>query len=268
MQMSAPFEHGGSVLGRFLFIYVLCCGFQHVLFLPVFEDRVQPAEIVYALMVLWFLRAFGPVKWNKLWTSYTYFIIPCIAWLAVHLMSFAFEPSLSGLLECAGVVYLVSLLFFFLIYFDGLKKDEFYHFSMHAFRTLGWLMSISGLILYLLSISIWPNEAAQIYENYPYFGDSYRLQGLTTTPAMYLSIITLSIAFCLCNAFFYEKKRSDLPAALFFSDSGEIISFHFISLVRLPALSKKHIPLCNSFFAGRDCIGTCNLKSFFNCRRF
>ncbi len=216
MSLTVPYLKIGSVPGLLLFVYILCCGFQNLFHFPVIEDRLQLPEIVFTIASFWLLTSTYK-QWSSIWTTYKTFLIPCFLWLIAHAFSFAWAPSLQGLLESLGVCYLIFVLLFFLAYFNTLPKETSYKFWVQAFRTLGWLMTSTGLLFYILSITIWPNDTAQVYINYPYFGDSYRLQGFTTTPSMYVSIITMCIASCLCNGFFYERKKSDVLAGVIFS---------------------------------------------------
>jgi O-antigen ligase len=98
-----------------------------------------------------------------------------------------------------------------------MEKEKSVKIIFTGFNILGISLATIGIIGWILSICGIHNEATQIYLDYPYFGDAHRLKAFTTTPSMYISIITLCIVLSLCNYLFYEKTKLHLFASVFFT---------------------------------------------------
>lgn len=211
----------------FFLVYLVACGFQHLFHLPVLADKFQLPEIIFIIGMVSF--AVFNKQSIRLTTTRQVFNSPvvliCTAWLLVHLISFGIHPCIEGFLECLGIGYLIILFYCMQWGFECTCSSILKQKITSAFILFGWMMSIAALVAYLLSVYVDLNTTAQVYYNYPYFGDRFRLQGFTTTPAMYVSVISLPIGFSLYRHLFVSGKKMDLVAALFFT----VVSFLTLS---------------------------------------
>lgn len=228
-------------LNGFLSIYLLACGFQHVFYFPIVKDKIQIPEFVFIAALVYYILRY-PVKESYTIISPFLKTIPfviALGWLIINFISYALRPGTGGFLECMGISYLILLYLCFRAGFINFDANIFKQKITVAFTTLGWTMSSIALITYLLSVFWKPNYTAQIFYNYPYFGDAFRLQGFTTTPSMYVSIISLAIGFSLYNFLWGSQKIENLIATIFFtvisiltlSKSVIFIAFIWIALL-------------------------------------
>lgn len=203
---------------KFLFAYLISCGFQDLFSFPMVGSKIQLPEIVFLLGLLLFIFKSNSIgHLFKINANYNIWYFAGFLWLAAHLISFVLNPGMDGLLEIIGCLYLIILAHICLSQFENLTTTDLRHIIVHCLFYLGWIMSISAMIGYLLSVFVHPNFTAQIFYDYPYFGSVFRLQGFTSTPAMYVSIITLCIGFCLYQFYFSGKQTVYLLSAITFS---------------------------------------------------
>lgn len=205
-----------------LVIYVVSCGFQSIFNWPFLSDKIQLPEFVFLAGLFCFPAMYHP----KTLPHISPFGSWCIAWCLIHFVLWLAHPSISGMLETLGVIYLILLALFchqIISRYAPTFSKLIWHQSLFI---LGWTMSAVAVVTYLLAMTIWPNPTAQIFFDYPYFGDVLRLQGFTSTPAMYVSIITLPIGSCLMQH--RESKGQSI----------HLISAAFFSLVALLTFSK------------------------------
>lgn len=220
--------------------YLLSCGFQHLLVLPFFGEKFQLPECIFLLGLPLTMRwwASNPLRGNNS-PRHRLFLFSVLCWCLVHCFSFACHPSLDGFFESIGVIYLAVLCLWIQRLAIHIPTAELPAFSVRAFGWLGWAMTLTALAAYLLALGGVANEAAQCYVRFPYFGDVYRLQGFTTTPALYLSAITLSIGFVLGDTLSRNRCRQaaiaaglfTLVAVLTFAKSFLYIIFLWVALL-------------------------------------
>lgn len=202
----------------FFLLYLISCGFQDLFSLPVLESKLQLPEMVFMTgTVLYIFKHKGLKSLLNIKSQYNHWYFAVAIWILAHLISFLLYPNKDGFLEFLGSLYLFVVAFIFVHYFQHYSSSVLRDLLVQSFHSLGWIMSLSALIGYLCSIFIVPNFTAQVFYDYPYFGSVFRLQGFTSTPAMYISIITLSIGFTLYAYFFCGRKSSLLFSALIFS---------------------------------------------------
>ncbi len=198
--------------------YLLSCGFQHLLVLPFFGEKFQLPECIFLLGLPLTMRwwASNPRRGDNS-PRHRVFFVSVLCWCLVHCFSFACHPSLDGFLESLGVIYLAVLCLWIQRLAIHIPAAELPAFGVRAFGWQGWAMTLTALVAYLLALGGVANEAAQCYVCFPYFGDVYRLQGFTTTRALYLSAITLSIGFVLGDALSRDNGRQAVFAAGLFT---------------------------------------------------
>ncbi|MBK9107271.1 MAG: hypothetical protein IPM92_02530 [Saprospiraceae bacterium] len=217
--LTAAHQKLSNYFPDFWSIYLLSCGFQHIFFFPIVNDKIQLPEFVFISGLVYYALKY-PIKevfnhFSPLLKSSAALL--ALFWLLIHFISFIINPGIGGFLECLGIGYLILVYLIFYVGFKNLDTKILKEKITVAFANLAWAMSSIALITFLSSVFWKPNATAQIFYNYPYFGDAFRLQGFTTTPAMYVSIISLAIGFSLYDFLWRTQKKQDLIASIFFS---------------------------------------------------
>ncbi len=230
-----------------LAIYIVLIGLQEPYHFPWFEGKIQWSDV-------WFLIMLGYVIFNRttllpifknlnqdkriLW-----FLCSCLIYISINALSVFNSYSHSGLFELLGKCYLLTMSIVVLLLLlsmntESIPKSIFLHFNIFGFSS-----AIIGIIGWTYSIFGFHNETTQIYFDYPYFGDTHRLKTFTTTPSMYISMITICIVFSVTNHFFYEKNKFQLFSSIFFTISALLTftkSFLFIIAVWFILVSLKY----------------------------
>lgn len=217
-------------------LYIILCGFQNLIQLPIVNEKIQLADFWFLLMLAYccfHLREFRAtfLSINNCKALQHYFL----AWsalLILILVSLILNWNLSAALECIGLCYLFLLQIVFIVFI--MKYNVSIVKLIHAFIYMGLLLSLIGIIGWSISYLGIPNQTAELYTNYPYFGNCLRLKAFTTTPSMYISLVTLSIIFSL---YVYEYENRDwkfLWIGIFCSVVGVLSfakSYLFIGLI-------------------------------------
>jgi len=125
-----------------------------------------------------------------------------------NLITSIYSNESSSIIESIGKIYLIVVYFLYKEYLihnqfikrlNNLLKSFYFLFVILLFLGIaGWLVAYLG----------YSKIGVYIYPNYPYFGTVYRLQGLTGTPTMYISILTCCLI--LCGDYLFGSKSSKL----------------------------------------------------------
>lgn len=190
-------------------IYILSCGFPHLIKLPVTEYKLQLSELFFFFLLITVIRQ---KQFFSFWRKQLFILsrglsIPLllILYCFVVYVSGLFHLSKSTLLEMSGLAYLLSVFLVLAYVFHHLKNAERDYKDL-ILKT-GLLISIVGLFGWVLHIGGIENPTGRVWE-YPYFGDVFRLKGFTATPSFLVNIV----GFCLLQAFIpiattQNKKR-------------------------------------------------------------
>ncbi len=201
--------------------YILLIGIQEPYHLPLLEGKIQLCDIWFLIMLIY---AF--ISWHKFisrvkilvhYKTNRYFIVFGVLYLFAITISIIHSYSHSGLIELMGKCYLLIMSIMVLILLIPMENEKFLNITFQSFNLLGISLATIGILGWILSILGVHNETTQIYLDYPYFGDTHRLKALTTTPSMYISIITICTTFSLCNHLFYQKTKFQLFSCVFFT---------------------------------------------------
>lgn len=204
-----------------LTIYILLIGIQEPYHLPLLEGKIQLCDIWFLIMLIYVL-----INWHdfisrlKILVQHKtnrYFIVFGVVYLCAITISIIHSYSHSGLIELLGKCYLMIMSIMVLILLIPMENEKFLNMTFQSFNFLGISLAATGILGWILSILGVHNETTQIYLDYPYFGDTHRLKAFTTTPSMFISIITICIAFSLCNYMFYQKTKFQLLSCVFFT---------------------------------------------------
>lgn len=203
-------EYRTSFLEFSLYLYILLCGFQNILHLPLLEEKLQVADLWFLVILLhltysWkvYYPLFIKLISNKVIRIYG---ILLITFLSIIFISCLVNYSAAGLLDCVGKLYLVILNVVFLACFEFHNLSNPKVVIVRSFIHLGVIVTVIGLIGWILSIFGIENSTTEIYKEYPYFGDTYRLRAYSPTASYYISIVTISIA-CALYEFMFQSKR-------------------------------------------------------------
>lgn len=222
-----------SFLSTSLYIYIILCGFQNVIHLPVLNEKLQLSELWF-IVILSYLgfhwKTFKPVFTELILNKYLLIYgLLILLYLSTILISCCIHFSVDGMLDFIGKVYLVSLQFIFILGFFVYRNSKAQLSIIPAFIHLGMILSLIGLLGWLLSILGIENRTTEIFFEYPYFGNTHRLRAFCPTPSYYISIVSISIACALFEFLFKSKNKTVGYQAL------------FMSLVALLCFSKSYL---------------------------
>jgi hypothetical protein len=213
---------GYSLLDIFLGLYIVAIPFHRAVWkLPVFHERLQPAEFALGILFLYFIYLVISRR-VKYWFSP--FDIPALLWLLANVASNAvagFNPHL--FLETAKVFAVVLIYFIFrlLLHDDFLRKFT----NIMLFSALvASLLAIVGSMLSMFGIQT--VLIAQM-QTYPYIGAIGRAMAFTSTPNMLGGF--LMTALLLKAAQWFNGKAVK---------KGEIIVFGLCLLAFMAAVTK------------------------------
>lgn len=233
-----PTEYRNSFLEFSLYIYILLCGFQNILHLPVFEEKLQVSDLWF-LVILFQLANY----WKKFQLVFTKLIsfkfirvygMLLIAFLSINFIVCLINYSAASILDSIGKLYLVSMHVVFIACFEICNASNPQIRTFRAFIHLAVLVSVIGLIGWILSVCGIENITTEIYKGYPYFGDTHRIRAFSPTASFYISMVTIGIASALYEFIFFSKRAVFGYLALLMSLVAVLCftkSFLFILLV-------------------------------------
>jgi len=176
----------GKPLIWLLLAYAALVPFVKVVFLPYFDAKIQPTELVFLAML-----PVGLIHFRRaLWPPGPWLRGAIIAYLLANLASGVWSGDLSALLEAAGRVYLMLLALIFAATIrtggEGLSRkilDAFLYGTavLAVVSYAGWIAAMLG----------YHNELVQVYGNYPYLGTVVRARGFTGGAGMLIIVLLL-----------------------------------------------------------------------------
>lgn len=186
-------------------------GFQEPTLLPWFAGKIQVSDLWFLVMSFYiaihkseFVPIFGRLMRDR---KIKWFYLTGLLFLLTNGISVLISYSQPGFIEWVGRAYLLIMSMVMLLFLYQLKSENSNRQIFRIAHIFGISLSLIGIIGWFLSVAGYHNETTQIYLNYPYFGDTHRLKAFTTTPSMYISMITICIVFCFCNYLFYQARK-------------------------------------------------------------
>lgn len=170
--------------------------------LPIVGNKIQPPEIIFLFTLLFLLLNFKKIAFSKF--RLNLLDVALILYLGIVFLTTLFAKNLRPLLELIGLSYLFStylIIRLFLISIDSHFED----FIKKGILWLGVIAAIFGIIGIFTTYFSGSSLLGYVYEDYPYFGDTIRVSGFTSTPHMLASLLNVSILFLLISLF--EKKN-------------------------------------------------------------
>lgn len=140
---------------------------------------------------------FQKFKWNNL-------DFALLSYLGVVFGTSIFAINFHPFLEFFGLVYLFANYFIIRLFLISIE-NELKDFIQKGILWMGIFAAIFGILGIFTTYFIGENTLGFIYQDYPYFGDTIRVEGFTSTPHMLASILNVSILFLLVSMF---EKRS------------------------------------------------------------
>jgi hypothetical protein len=178
-------------------VYISLIGIQIIILPQWLDSKIQLSDLWFLFMLSYTAyrwQIFKPVFLELCSLRvFQYFIIVSTLYLFSNSLSVYLNPSNSGWSECLGKFYLITMtiIVLLMIYSQPLQM------LINCFIICGLILSLTGTIGWISSILGFQNITTQIYLDYPYFGDTHRLNAFTTTPSMYVSLISICILFLI-----------------------------------------------------------------------
>ena len=211
-----------TLIGYLISLYILTLPLNGLLELPIVIKKIQLPEITF--IILFFLTIIKVFQ-TKLWLKWRVSIIDkalVLNFLAM-LLSAAFHPTRASFFEVLGLIYLILLYVTINFYFIGSEKN-IRSFLVQNMLISGIFTSIIGFIgLFLLLTGI-ENPLVKYFENYPIFGNIYRMSAMTEEPIMLMSILGVFILIVVADVL-NKKMHTAVLIAVCFMTLAAIITF-------------------------------------------
>ena len=180
-------------------LFVIYVSLSSITTLPLWSMyQIQMQELVFILLFPLCLGYFQTRKFTRLDVCFALYLLVFAANVLIH------RNKDTGL-ESVGTFYLVSMAFLWSRFLaEGKNMDIF---MPRALKGMLWVAIGTGVAGFLLHLSGVYSGFGHIYVNYPYFGDIWRLDGLTWCNLL-LSCLALA-------SFFYTSFEKDNKTKLF-----------------------------------------------------
>ena len=192
-------------------LYVIAIPFNRGLVLPVVGEKIQLPELVFIFLAL----AMSPLCLQQLairlnmrsaivqntsfktqgFRKLKAIDLGLILYFFAVIASYFFHPTRATLLDIVGLVYLLALYTIINLYFIFYENDAT-QIQYVLTRFSAWsLFILSGIGLFgFLILQFHVNSSlTTYYENYPFFGNVYRIRAFTQEPVMMASILSVFI---------------------------------------------------------------------------
>ncbi len=185
------FTNESVFIKYFLFIFIFTFSLQKLIFLPLFNYKIQISEIVFV---------FGFVKLiiNKSFLNWLVYhklnLIDkaVIAWIFISLINLIINWNLATKLEFIGQIYMVLIYSVVKYYLLKSNKNLTFYKSVELSLMLFYGICVSLIFFSILHYIGLFNKSPFLYcADYPYFGAVYRLRAFTNEPVMLVSYLSL-----------------------------------------------------------------------------
>lgn len=193
-----------GILPDLLWLLVVSLGFQTLLKLPVVEHRIQLPELLFIPASFLFIYQFRKSKLALNTLDYA-----VLFYLSINILSTMWNGSRASYLESIGRTYLVLVYVTFRWVLSTMDQPSLKKWIFKSFYTLGVscaLISLTGWLMAMIEDK--SNLIAQVYENYPYFGDVYRISGITPTPTMVIILLAFPVFLVFEEVLLLEKNKT------------------------------------------------------------
>jgi hypothetical protein len=228
--MQKLFKNEKIVLSSIFIIFSISFLFTTLVKLPFFGTKVQITEIIFLLCIP-ILPIKKIIKAQISENKNIFYLL--ILLILFQYLSSLFSNNSFSILVTTGRLYLLFLFFFF-YYFSTTYLEN--NFLVKIFIFIIYVVLFIFIIgLFQLKLNLNTNIFSY-FENYPYFGSVFRLQGFNTHPNMLANILIIS------NLFLFNSIKNDgkydwfkitailLSCFLLFLTFSKSLNIYFISL--------------------------------------
>lgn len=209
-------EENEPVFFRYwFFALIVSLSLTHFFYLPIFEYKFQLFELTVVVGVFFYILKFRsfPFSFNNSILSYA-----VLVFFLATLISLVVNSSWNVLLESLGNFYF-TILFYCLSHL--FFKFDLYKYLAPAAKYLMISITIIAVYAYLRLLILGDSSLFMVYNNYPYFGNVYRLEGFFNSPNMAVSVISFASLYLLWP----DNKPKPVYAIIL----GGLISFGALS---------------------------------------
>lgn len=164
--------------------------FVRVVFLPYVDAKLQPTEVVFALLFPLALWRYG----KRLWLQQTSLMWVLVIYVLTNLVSALVAGALPALLEACGRFYLVLLALVIAVWVSeagGTRVRKI----LDAFLYGTLLLAACSYVAYFAALMGYSSSLVHVYGNYPYLGTLFRASGFTGGPGMLIIVLLLPILY-------------------------------------------------------------------------
>ena len=176
-----------SSLLRILFAYVALIPFVKVVFLPYFDAKLQPTELVFVALLPVALLTVG----RQLWPADKWLRRGIVAYLGANLVSGIWSGDLSAMLEAAGRVYLMLFALIVAACVRVKGEEDLTRKLLDTFLYGTAVLAVISYIGWFAAMLGYHNTLVQVYGNYPYLGTVVRARGFTGGAGMLIIVLLL-----------------------------------------------------------------------------
>ena len=165
----------------------------------------------------------------------------------VLVLNYFHHPIKDVALQVVATLYLIGLYFIFSILLQNTPPDKLNKLLANTSNFTLWTLIIIGLIGLPLHYLFGINKFVLNYQNYPYFGDVFRVRGFSFSPNLYISLI---VFFLVLTKFFGRLTKLQIV---------------FLLLIGVLSLTKEAallIPILMIFFFDEKISFSLNIKRF------
>ena len=228
--MKKLFKNEQIILSGIFIIFSISFLFTNLFKLPFFGTKVQITEIIFLLCIP--LLPIKKIINIQIEENKNIFILLILLISLQYFSSLISHDSIS-ILVTSGRLYLLFLFFFFYYFSVKYLKNIFLDKIVIFIIYIVLFILLIGLVRIKLNLN---TNIFTYFENYPYFGSVFRLQGFNTHPNMLANILIISNLFL-----FYSIKRDGkynchkimailLSSFFLFLTFSKSLNIYFISL--------------------------------------
>jgi len=175
----------------FIISYIGSLAFLTSIGISFVPDQIFIPEFIFILYfpLILFKKQFSIINWDRLdWLL--------ILYLSSNLISSFISKNEASIIESCGKIYLFMIYLLSKQFFKYKNAENYLYITI---TILLWFLVFTGLIGLSLALFGISSKYVYYYPNYPYFGTVFRLQGMTPSPTMFISILS-------CFLFIYWEK--------------------------------------------------------------
>ena len=163
-----------------------------------------------------------------------YLVIALLLWPIINIISSVVAQSYISLQESVGRLFLSLACLYSFVFFTFSKYRSFQSLTYGLWGWVASIVAICAVTLYCFGLWSGDYNWCSYWENYPYFGSIFRLEGVTASPAFFNSLLIPSFYLMVC-VYKLNKSKWTLSALIFILISSAL-TFSKSSLLLVPAI--------------------------------